>query len=152
VALARISQRSNDNTHLARLLSTMAPHRRERRHAPRRRLRLNATVALESARHAAPLELCDLSVSGCFLRSDFLFEINDKLLLSIQLPGLPDPVLALGSVVRVCDGREDASPPGMGIRFVKTRREDRENLTTWVEQQHDGRSGADGTATKHLVL
>lgn len=69
----------------------------------------------------------DLSVGGAFLKSTFLFEVDEELELEFALG--ERRVRARGRVVRIARG---SPPPGMGIAFVDLGEPDREAIRTFV--------------------
>ncbi len=69
----------------------------------------------------------DLSVGGAFLKSTFLFEVDEELVLEFELGDRR--VRARGRVVRIARG---SPPPGMGIAFTELTDPDREAIKTFV--------------------
>lgn len=74
-----------------------------------------------------PLESVNLSPTGMFVESDFLFEIGDKHVLIFRSPETDEWFRIVAEVVRVEEGEEDVrvAPPepmsaGMAYEFVKT--------------------------------
>ncbi len=63
-----------------------------------------------------PFESFDLNHGGMFLRSDLLMYPGDEVVLQLEVPGAPAPLLVIGKVVHVgVDENGEAS--GMGVSF-----------------------------------
>jgi hypothetical protein len=100
--------------------------RTPRRHA-RQRVELPVRIRDDVHRTDGLLlfDATDLSVGGAFLRSSFLFEIDEELRLEFVLPSGP-PLCLRARVVRI----SRSGPPGMGISFCDLGDHDREVIRT----------------------
>ena len=85
----------------------MAPPYRERRKHLRRAVLLNCRI--EGTTAAGPLQLTDLSESGCFIATSHPFALHSQITLFVTLAG--DEIRIIGRVVRVQPGR------GVGIEI-----------------------------------
>lgn len=85
----------------------MAPPYRERRKHFRRPVVLKCRV--EGTTIAGPLQLTDLSESGCFIATGHPLELHSQITLFVTLAG--DEIRVIGRVVRVQPGR------GVGVEI-----------------------------------
>ena len=85
----------------------MAPPYRERRRHLRRPVLLNCRI--EGATIAGPLQLTDLSETGCFLATSHPLALDSQVTLFVTLAG--DEIRIIGRVVRVQPGR------GVGVEI-----------------------------------
>jgi uncharacterized protein (TIGR02266 family) len=74
----------------------------------------------------------DLSAGGAFVRSDYLLERDDQLLVSFALPGAKQPINVKGRVAWVTKSPKEKGDAGMAIEFVDLRAEDREAIAAYV--------------------
>lgn len=79
----------------------MAPSYRDRRKHLRRPVTLNCRI--EGASVAGPLQLTDLSESGCFIATSHPLMLDSQITLFVTLAG--DEIRIIGRVVRVQPGR-----------------------------------------------
>lgn len=79
----------------------MAPPYRERRRHVRRPVLLNCRI--EGTAVAGPLQLTDLSESGCFIATSHPLMLDSQITLFVTLAG--DEIRIIGRVVRVQPGR-----------------------------------------------
>jgi hypothetical protein len=103
--------------------------RKSRTHA-RWQVEVPVTIIDEAHRTSGHLQFDthDLSVGGAFLKSTFLFEVDEELVLEFALG--ERRVRARGRVVRIARG---TPPPGMGISFVELEEPDREAIRAFVK-------------------
>ena len=85
----------------------MAPPYRERRKHLRRPVVLNCRI--EGTTITGPLQLTDLSESGCFIATSHPLELDSQVTLFVTLAG--DEIRVIGRVVRVQPGR------GVGVEI-----------------------------------
>lgn len=106
-------------------------NKRQRKHA-RKAVSLPVTITEEDNRSAGEIlfDTLDLSVSGAFLVSSLLFEVNETLMLQFQLT---DKVL-VRTQCRVIRISHD-SPTGMGIEFVEMTKANRDAILDFLKKQ-----------------
>src|SRR5262245_11111281 len=85
----------------------MAPPYRERRRHVRRPVLLNCRI--EDTTIAAPLQLTDLSESGCFIATSHSLPLDSQITIYVTLAG--DEIRIIGRVVRLVPGR------GVGVEI-----------------------------------
>ena len=73
----------------------------------------------------------DLSQTGAFLRSDYLFELNEELDLEFQLKQAV-PIQVRCRVVRV----SQQTPSGMGIMFLDVSDKNREAIDGFLKEEN----------------
>ncbi len=108
---------------------------KDRRAWQRVRLSVPVKVAEVGTSDSFSFETEDLCPGGAFLRSDLLFEPEQLLKISMQLP---QAGLALESIARVAWVNREPEPdhtyrnPGMGMQFLDLPEAERAALQTWL--------------------
>jgi len=115
-----------------------------RRRSPRISTSLSGSLA---GRRPHPVEVLDLSVSGCLVRCDQAFDLDAILDLSLELAGE-----VLTAKVRVMDSSIDGSAPAdrpeehlIGLEFLALSAGAQQQIRRLVEGERRGR-GADAPA------
>ena len=106
-------------------------YKRQRKHA-RKSVTLPVMITEEDNRLSGEIlfDAVDLSVSGAFLASSLLFEIDESLGIQFHLPG--DVLVRIQCrVVRI--SRDE--PTGMGIEFTVLADADRDAIRDFLKQQ-----------------
>ncbi|MCC6809632.1 MAG: PilZ domain-containing protein [Deltaproteobacteria bacterium] len=98
----------------------------------RRNLKVEVRVRDESGAGEVVFDTHDISIGGCFLRSDLLLELGEILDLEIPLKGHDTPLRVQAKVVRAVRGNEQKSGPGMGIEFINPSQALRDALTGFL--------------------
>ncbi len=78
----------------------------------------------------------NISGGGLFVKTEKPLNQDDKFLLKLQLPGLPEPLKINCEVAWARTKTKDpkTSPPGMGIKFLDMNRKDNEALKAYIEE------------------
>ena len=79
-----------------------------------------------------PFESFDLSAGGIYLRSELLYYPGDELILQIDIPGLSEPLVIIGEVIRV--DVDNTSTPGMGVAFWSLTSAERYILNNYLSR------------------
>src|SRR5262249_25746610 len=89
-----------------------------RRRAPRYSVDLDVTMSSDHNFYAGFAE--NISSGGLFVATYVQRPKGDRMEIKLNLPGIPEPICAIGEVrwVRVFPERSNV-PPGLGIRFVE---------------------------------
>lgn len=90
------------------------PEFQEKRSAPR--LRIELTAMLSSA-PSVELVTFDISPHGAFLITDSPLDVGTSVMLSIELPHLPEPLSVTATVAHRRDEPAGVMPAGFGVRF-----------------------------------
>jgi hypothetical protein len=98
----------------------------------RRMLHVEVRVRDESGDGEVIFDTHDISVGGCFLRSDLLLELGEILEVEIPLKPSGAPLKVKAKVVRAVRQTELKSGPGMGIEFVEPSQELKDALTAFL--------------------
>ena len=110
----------------------------QKRQYPRKPLKVNMAVKSSQSQEQAFFNTKDMSLGGTFLESnDFYYEMGTEIELSFTLPDNPRPIEVRGKVAYVIT--EDITTgselvPGMGVKFLNLKEEDKEILSSCLEK------------------
>jgi len=111
------------------------PNRKERRRYPR--VRVNWPVVIQERGGAREAELRDISLGGAFIRSDKPLNPKERSKLFIIVPNRKTFTVYFEVVwLRVDCSGGDILPCGMGIRFTRVPRTDRQYLTEVISKHY----------------
>ncbi len=74
----------------------------------------------------------NVSRQGMFIKTRRNHQVRDRVDLSLQVPGLPDPVHIVGEVVRVCLHSASDEDAGIGIKFIDIDEKSRQALIAFI--------------------
>ncbi len=108
----------------------------QRRKYPRKPLKVKMVAKSSQSQGLAYFNTKDISLGGAFLESLDYYEMGTEIELAFSLPGNPRPIKVLGKVVFVMteDITSDSDlVPGMGIKFLNLKEDDKELLAACLE-------------------
>lgn len=126
------------------LSGSTAKSRSARRRTPRLAVELKGTLGGRTRR---PVEVIDLSVTGCLTRGDALYDRDAILDLSLEL----DPEPLVGKVRVRASSLDGGSPPGAprylsGLEFLSLPSREETRLRRFLDEERRRRRGADTPA------
>ncbi len=92
------------------------------------------------------LETEDISLDGMFIATDHLLPVGERIRLVLHIPGKRPAIRGLAEVIRVADEPADASPAGLGVRFVDLEEDDLATIRDYLGQRMVGVSDPDAYA------
>jgi uncharacterized protein (TIGR02266 family) len=77
----------------------------------------------------------DVSGGGCFLKTEVLLDVGEKLRLEFELPGVGTRIEAEATVAWVRAFSEPKAPPGLGISFGALPEADQAALLAYLDDE-----------------
>ncbi|UCD84875.1 MAG: PilZ domain-containing protein [Deltaproteobacteria bacterium] len=114
-------------------MSITPPKRREYNRKP---LKVKMVVKNRRSLGMAYFDSKDISSGGAFLESLDHYEIGTEIELAFSLPGKPKQLKVLGKVVYLVTDeitRDSKLVPGMGIKFLNLKEDDKKLLEAYLE-------------------